>query len=82
LDNNKNTNNYAIYFYYGPSASRGSSNMLGAFSSNMARSLASGFFAFFFPLEDFLGFAGSPSTTGSGVKRRIKNEVGPLHMIL
>ena len=54
--------------------------MLGVFSSNMARSLASGFFAFF-PLEDFLGFAGSPSTTGSGVKGR-KNEVGPLHMIL
>ena len=53
--------------------------MLGAFSSNMARSLGSGFFAFFFPFEDFLGFAGSPSTTGSGGKG--ENEVGPLHTI-
>ena len=64
---NKNTNNYHC-----PSA--GSSNILGAFSSNMERSAGSDFFTFFFPLEVFLGFVGSPSTTtGAGKKgERVK----------
>ena len=59
---NKNTNNYHC-----PSA--GSSNILGAFSSNTERSAGSDFFTFFFPLEVFLGFVGSPSTTTEAGKK-------------
>ena len=63
---NKNTNNYHC-----PSA--GSSNILGAFSSNMERSVGSVFFTFFFPF--FLGFVGSPSTTTGARKKgkRVKH---------
>ena len=64
---NKNTNNYHC-----PSA--GSSNILGAFSSNMERSAGSDFFTFFFPLEVFLGFVGSPSTTTGARNKGEKSE--------